>query len=127
MESMQAKMKTLEEKIDILERRIEWLMLMSAISVLLGLAKLYYQTSAHPTPAQNSNSVNIGAQSATAPTHQRDYLTTEELAIREGVSPRTVLTWIEAGRIQPPPARAGRAWTISADYRIQPLLTADSR
>ena len=119
-------MKTLEAKIDTLERRQGWIMLMSIISVLLGLAKLYIQTSAHPTPAQNSNSVNIGAQSAvTAP--QRDYLTTEELATREGVSPRTVITWIESGRIQPPPIRAGRAWTISPDYRLQPLLTAENR
>lgn len=119
-------MTILEAKIDALEHRIGWLMLMSAISVLLGLAKLYMQSSAHPTPAQNSNSVNIGAQSAvTAP--QRDYLTTEELAIREGVSPRTVITWIESGRIQPPPNRAGRAWTISPDYRLQPLLTAENR
>jgi hypothetical protein len=119
-------MKILEAKIDHLERRIGWIMLMSAISVLLGLAKLYIQTSAATAPSQNTNSLNIGPQSAvTAP--QRDYLTTEEVATRENVSPRTVLTWIETGRIQPTPTRAGRAWTIAPHYRLQPQFTADSR
>ena len=120
-------MKTLEAKIDHLERRIGWIMLMSAISVILGLAKLYIQTSAAAAPSQNTNSLNIGPQSAATATPQRDYLTTEEVATRENVSPRTVLTWIETGRIHPTPTRTGRAWTIPADYRLQPLIAADSR
>ena len=117
-------MKTLEAKIDHLERRIGWIMLMSAISVILGLAKLYIQTSAATAPSQNTNSLNIGTQSAATPAPQRAYLTTEEIALREGVSPRTVLTWIEGGRIQPVPSRAGRAWIISPDYRLHPLIAA---
>jgi excisionase family DNA binding protein len=119
-------MKTLEAKIDTLERRIGWIMLMSAISVILGLAKLYIQTSA-AAPSQNTNSLNIGPQSAATAGPQRDYLTTEEVATRENVSPRTVLTWIETGRIHPTPTRTGRAWTIAPHYRLQPQFTADSR
>jgi len=121
MESTQTKMIELEKKIDTLERRISLLMLMSAISVLLGLAKLYMQSQGQS--GNNTNAVNIGAQSAASP--QRDFLDTDEVGKREGVTSRTVLTWIEQGRIEPQPTRDGRAWNISANYRILPLLTAN--
>lgn len=56
---------------------------------------------------------------------QKTYLTTREVADKEGVSQRTVTSWIQSKRIDPEPVQADRAWQISVDYRILPL-TADS-
>jgi len=57
---------------------------------------------------------------------QKTYLTTREVADKEGVSQRTVTSWIQSKRIDPEPVQADRAWQIAVNYRILPL-TADSQ
>lgn len=82
---------------------------------------------AHPAPPPtNSNSVQISAQPAD-PTTQRQFLTVAEVAKKEGLSTRTIIDYIEAGRILPSPLRNGtRPWALAADYRILPLTAANS-
>lgn len=68
-----------------------------------------------------SQSVNVGDASAKLATQShKGYLTTAEVATREGVDPRTILNYIEANRIEPAPEKQGKEWTISANYRILP-------
>ena len=82
----------------------------------------------HPSPPAstpaNTNSVNIGdATPITTPA--RDFLNVNEVAAREGLSPRTITEYIATGRIDPPPTRNGtRPWAIAADYRIRPQTAA---
>jgi len=98
---------------------------MSALSLLLTIIKLFLMTGAMPTAAPtNTNSVNISEQAAINP--QRDYLTTEEVARKEGVTTRTITTWIEQNRIDPPPNKNGRAWEISNNYRLLPQIADNS-
>lgn len=79
-----------------------------------------------PTPASNSNSVQIGEAPASLPSG-RDFLNVNEVAAREGLSPRTITDYIATGRMDPPPTRNGtRPWAIAADYRILPLTAANS-
>jgi hypothetical protein len=74
-----------------------------------------------------SQNVNVGhakdpaAQLASA----RDYLTTAEVAEKEQVSERTVTQWITEGRLDPPPVKAGKSWTIAKNVRILPQDTAE--
>lgn len=68
-----------------------------------------------------SQSVNVGAVDAVADTDSaREYLTVQEVAEREGVTDRTVINWIEEGRIVPAPEKAGKSWAISESFRILP-------
>lgn len=75
-------------------------------------------------------SINVGkadSTEATASATGRNYLTVKEVAEREKKDERTITLWIEQGRIHPAPAKAGKAWTITADYRILPHYADDSR
>lgn len=54
------------------------------------------------------------------PEPDRDWITVEEFGARNGIASRTVLSYIEAGRILPEPEKSGRAWRLAADSRIQP-------
>jgi len=87
--------------------------------LVLGIIKLV-QPMIHQSPVlpTNTNSVQIGAESKEKP--QREFLNSDEVGEREGVTSRTVISWIEQGRIEPQPTRNGRAWIIAADYRILP-------
>lgn len=69
-------------------------------------------------PSGNSNSVHIGAGSFQET--RKTYFTTAEVAARESIAERTLLTWIEEGRISPAPQKIGRAWSIPVDYKISP-------
>lgn len=73
----------------------------------------------HRDGGTNTNTVSIGKGTADSETH-RGYLTTEEVAQKEKVTARTVLNWIEEGKIDPPPTKEGKAWTISENYRLLP-------
>lgn len=76
-----------------------------------------------------TQSVNVGEASAAdsqVATH-RTYLTTADVAAKEGVSVREVTDMISHGEITPPPVKEGREYRIAADYRILPQPAADCR
>ncbi len=50
----------------------------------------------------------------------RSYLTTADVALREGIAERTVVEYINQGRISPAPEKTGKSWSIAAQYRILP-------
>jgi len=81
------------------------------VSILLFALKMAFN--APSAPAQNTQDVRIGETSALNP--QRDYLSTDEVAEREGVTARTVTSWINGNKVF-----QGRAWIIAEDYRILP-------
>lgn len=110
----------MENKIRSLEIRINVLLVLGTLSFILTLAKIAIPALNHsPAPSSNNNSVQIGG--AEKPKPQREFLNTDEVAEREGVSTRTVTNYIETGRIYPQPTRNGRAWIIADDYRILPI------
>ena len=69
-----------------------------------------------------SNSINMG--SAEADTEMVDsaktWLTTKDVATREGCDERTVLNYIAAGQIEPVPVKVGKSWQIAENFRIVP-------
>lgn len=67
-----------------------------------------------------SQSVNVGAVEGVAADSAREYLTVQEVAEREGVTDRTILNWIDEGRIHPAPIKEGKSWVIAEDFRILP-------
>ena len=71
-------------------------------------------------------SINVGKAENVAESG-REYLTVQEVAEREQKDERTILLWIEGGRIDPTPIKAGKSWSISADYRILPQVSATFR
>lgn len=71
-------------------------------------------------PATNTNSVEISNAGAMVKEPQRDYLRTDEVAEREGVAERTVISWVHARRFEPMPVQGGRGWEFAADYRVLP-------
>jgi len=90
--------------------------------LVISVFKLMQPITTHAQPApSNLNSVQIGNASKEKP--QREFLNSDEVGEREGVSSRTVTSWIEQGRIYPQPTRQGRAWTIAANYRLLPINT----
>jgi hypothetical protein len=111
-------MQEMETKIRSLEIRINVLLVLGTLSFLVSLAKLLPILAPQHVPS-NLNSVQIGNASKEKP--QREFLNSDEVGEREGVSSRTVTSWIEQGRIYPQPTRQGRAWTIAADYRLLPI------
>lgn len=70
-------------------------------------------------------SINVGSAEDVAESG-REYLTVQEVAEREGKAERTIIEWIETGRIHPPPSKAGREWCVAAEYRVLPQVAADS-
>ena len=70
-------------------------------------------------------SINVGKADGKVAESARQYLTVKEVAERESAAERTVISWIENGRIQPAPIKAGKEWQISAEYRIPPQIAAD--
>lgn len=124
-EGLSARTKMLEStvsSIDATLKKLNWLLI---AGVIVGVLNLVLR---NPTsPGSNSQSVNVGhaddasAQLASA----RDYLTTAEVADKEKVSERTVTQWITEGRLDPPPVKAGKSWTIAKNVRILPQDTAE--
>lgn len=76
-------------------------------------------------PADPDSAASTGPGSSS--TGSKDWYTTAEVATRENIAPRTLLAWIEAGRIEPAPLKTPRTWIIPAGYRIQPPPAAFSR
>ena len=71
-----------------------------------------------------TQSVNVGKVDDVAADSGREYLNVQEVAEREAVTDRTIINWIEEGRIFPPPRKPGKEWVISEGYRILPNLAA---
>lgn len=116
----------METQISRLQKKVNALMVLGSVSTILTIVKFFIlipNGTTTPTPS-NSNSVQIGDSNTKQP--QRDFLNTDEVGEREGVTSRTVTTWVEQGRISPPPTRQGRAWIISANYRILPQTAANN-
>ena len=69
-----------------------------------------------------TNNVNVGEASAeeTLEASARTWLTTREVAEREGCDERTVINYIAAGQIEPAPVKVGKSWQIAEDFRIVP-------
>lgn len=84
----------------------------------------WLERSTHGTKGGISQSVNVGEASKGAQSG-REFLTVQEVAEREGRDERTILLWIESGRIQPEPVKEGKAWVIAEDYRILPQVSAN--
>ena len=120
---MDEQIKALNLRVDSLMTRMNVVLVFSAIGFLITCVKLAMSVSQpHSAPAPtNTNSVQIGNADEKKP--QREFLNSDEVGEREGVSSRTVTSWIEQGRIYPQPTRQGRAWIIAADYRLLPITT----
>lgn len=124
----------MEKDIATLKTQARWIAWGLGINILLNLTKIAIQLyiphglPAAPAPApalpSQNQSVTIGA-TGLPNVSQRTYYTTEEVAELEGLSPRTILTYIAQDRITPTPYRTDRHWQISKDYQIQsqPLAT----
>ncbi len=111
----------MEARLMILEKRISYVMALQVLGIILAVAKFAWVSPiTAPTTTQD---IRIGEASAVNP--QRDFLRADEVGEREGVSTRTVISWIETGRIDPPPIKSQRAWQIAADYRILPQTAAE--
>ena len=71
-----------------------------------------------------SQSVNVGEANDSATVTGKDsaktWLTTKDVAAREGITERTVLNYIEQGMIDPEPRKNGKAWEIAEHFRIVP-------
>lgn len=73
-----------------------------------------------------SQSVNVGQHDkAAAETSAKTWLTTKDVAAKEGVTERTVLNYIEDKMIQPPPRFNGKSYEIATNFRIIPKDSED--
>ena len=120
MDDMEIQIKALNDRVDKVMTRMNILMIIGLLSPIASLLIKFFLVIPTPaaTPPNNTNSVQIGGTEQPKP--QREYLDSDEVGEREGVTSRTVINWIEQGRISPQPTRQGRAWIISANYRILP-------
>lgn len=69
-----------------------------------------------------SQSVNVGQakDGKDAQMTAKTWLTTKDVAEREGITERTVINYIEHGMIEPTPRKNGKAWEIAEHFRIVP-------
>lgn len=76
-----------------------------------------------------SQNVNVNTTSTQPEKEEsaRTFLTVQEVAERENVADRTVLNWIEEGRIVPAPVKEGKAWVIAESFRILPHVAAAAK
>jgi hypothetical protein len=109
-------------------QKIIWLLIAVVAAAVLNLVVNKHAPS--PAPTQSTSVITSEAAARTAgalpSTSHRDYYLVSEVALREGKSERTIIEWIEAGRIQPTPVKTGKEWRIAEEYRIPPQLAASS-
>ena len=69
-----------------------------------------------------SQSVNVGQTKDGKESQMtaKTWLTTKDVATREGISERTVINYIENGMIEPTPKKNGKSWEIAPEFRIVP-------
>jgi hypothetical protein len=103
--------------------KLVWIIIAAFMVALLGLIMKPHGVG---SPTNNSTSVQVGQAEKTMAKSGRDYLTVAEVATAEDVAPRTIVDWIDKGRIQPLPLKQGKEYTIAKDYRILPQDAASS-
>lgn len=110
--------------LEVIKNRQGWLMIIGIVSLAVHIAfkAAERQHAAPGNVTAGAQSVTVGAVPKEAP--PRDWVTTSEFAEREGVSPRTVQSWIAAGEVPAARDPEGRAYRIPADFRR--LSAADS-
>jgi hypothetical protein len=70
--------------------------------------------------------VNVGQHDkAAAEASAKTWLTTKDVAEREGITERTVINYIKDEMIQPPPHFNGKSYEIATDCRIIPKDSED--
>lgn len=111
--------------LDSIERHIAKMVWIILGAVLVAVLSLILRPPTAPA-AGNNASISVGATDSVADS-ARDYFTVAEVAKRETKSERTIIEWIESGRIDPAPTKPAKEWVISASYRILPQLSANSR
>lgn len=108
-------------KIDATLGKLNWLIIAGVVVGVLNLVINNRGASTAPTPQHQTTSVNMGdAEADLKNVSARTWLTTQEVAKREGVTDHTITNYIESQMIDPPPARDGKAWRIAENYRIIP-------
>lgn len=124
---LQAKFLTLQADV---QRTGLWVRCTFAGTIVAAALNLicYAIRTAHPAAAAapvstGTQSVTVGAASAVAP--QRDYMTTEQVAAKEGKSVRTIQELCRQGFVTGA-ERRGRSYIIAADYRILPPDAAET-
>lgn len=112
------------EKIDATLAKLNWLII---AGVVVGILNLIITKPGAHAPSQSTSVITSDATKAleAAATTHRAYLTTADVAAKEGVSVREVTDMIQGGEIIPPPVKDGREWRIAANYRIQPHNAAE--
>lgn len=106
------------QKIDATLAKLNWLII---AGVIVGILNLVISKPGTHAPSQSTSVITGDATDTTAElATRRTYLTTTDVAKREGVSIREVTDMIQSGEIAPPPVKDGREWRIAADYRILP-------
>ena len=103
--------------IDATLKKLNWLII---AGVILGLLNLVLNKSGGGGGSAQSTVITGEAQGLSSSGSQREYLTTSDVAAKEGVSVREVTDMIANGEIEPPPVKDGREWRIAAKYRILP-------
>ena len=128
LEEMAARINNLEENLadSKLMRRVNLvisvLILLGIILTLLAMWRMPSAPVPQQMPSVSGNSVTIGSAGEKP---QRDWLTSAEVAKREGVAARTVLFWIDRGEITPAPVKNESGdWRIAANYRRLPQIAA---
>lgn len=115
----------MESEIKQLKKQVRRTEIWAVIGLVCSLIKLLQPLmnpagSAPPVMPTNTNSVEISNAAAMAREPQRDYLRTEEVAEREGVAERTVISWVRKNRFDPMPVQRSWGWEFAADYRVLP-------
>jgi len=89
------------------------------------IAVLKMQMTMHGLKGVSQN-VNVGQHDkAVAETSAKTWLTTKDVAAKEGVTERTVLNYIKDKMIQPPPQFNGKSYDIATNFRIIPKDSED--
>lgn len=112
-------------KIEARWNRIEMLIILGIVGAILNLVLSASLTSGGAGPHQSTSVITSDA-SKLASQSARAYLTTADVALREGIAERTVVEYINQGRISPAPEKTGKSWSIAAEYRILPPNAASS-
>ena len=87
------------------------------------IAVLKMQIAIHDGSGKVSQSVNVGEvkdSAALVKDSAKTWLTTKDVAERQGITERTVINYIENGMIEPTPVKNGKAWEIAEHFRIVP-------
>lgn len=109
-------------KIDATLAKLNWLII---AGVIVGILNLIITKPGSHAPTQSTSVITGDTGAATAETSRRTYLTTADVAVKEGVSVREVTDMIAHGEIEPPPVKDGREFRIAANYRILPQPADD--